>query len=93
MVHAAPTTGPETLWSMFPTLCTMLGFQGENVFRCITEIFESYLLLDQRPAVLEVYDRHAPRGHPVHLKELTAAVGRAGRRARTGTRTDDRCRL
>ena len=55
VVQAAPTRAPDELWALFTPACRMLEMQGDTVYREMTSIFQSYLLLEQRPALLVVH--------------------------------------
>ena len=75
LAKSAPTAAPDALWAMFPTLCDMLGLQGEVEFQTVVEIFQSYLLLDPRPDLIEA--RCVTRAIPSDLPDRPNALSSA----------------
>jgi hypothetical protein len=77
LVQAAPTAAPDALWDLFPAACALLALQGESEFRLVVDVLQSYLLLEPRPAIVEV--RLTRMGSPSsHAAPLLMHVRRWG---------------
>jgi hypothetical protein len=92
LVQAAPTAAPDALWDLFPAACALLALQGESEFRLVVDVLQSYLLLEPRPAIVEVRLTRmgSPSSHAapllMHLRRWGGGTGPGGGAGRAAGR-------